>query len=126
MPNACGASTYPMRWFVIRTIWFREMRDQLRDRRTLFMILGLPLVLYPLLGFAVVKVAVEFTEKPSVIGVVTGSPDVKDFPARDPVHVGRGVAPVLAWFATTPLAGSENVAGALGQANPLKPDYPLL
>ena len=37
-----------MRWSIIRLIWFRELRDQLRDRRTVFMIAVLPLVLYPL------------------------------------------------------------------------------
>ena len=42
-----------MRWSIIRLIWLRELRDQLRDRRTVFMIVGLPLLLYPLLGFAV-------------------------------------------------------------------------
>src|SRR5947209_216965 len=27
-----------MRWTIVRLIWARELRDQLRDRRTLFMI----------------------------------------------------------------------------------------
>src|SRR5436309_3050550 len=27
-----------MRWSIIRLIWLRELRDQLRDRRTVFMI----------------------------------------------------------------------------------------
>ena len=115
-----------MRWFIIRTIWFREIRDQLRDRRTFFMILGLPLILYPLLGFAVVKVAVEFTEKPSVVGVVTGSAAVKDFPPREPKQVTRDVTPVLGWFCATPLHGSEIAACALAQANHLNRNYPLL
>ena len=39
-----------MRWSIIRLIWVRELRDQLRDRRTIFMIAVLPLLLYPLLG----------------------------------------------------------------------------
>ena len=34
-----------MNWSTVRLIWVRELRDQLRDRRTLFMILVLPLVL---------------------------------------------------------------------------------
>ena len=34
----------------VKLIYVREMRDQLRDRRTLFMIAVLPLLLYPLLG----------------------------------------------------------------------------
>ena len=44
-----------MRWSMIRLIWFRELRDQLRDRRTVFMIAVLPLILYPVLGAAVLQ-----------------------------------------------------------------------
>jgi sodium transport system permease protein len=42
-----------MQWRNIRLIYLREIRDQLRDRRTLFMIAVLPLLLYPLLGMSV-------------------------------------------------------------------------
>lgn len=38
-------------------VYMREMRDQLRDRRTLFTIIVLPLVLYPLLGSLLLQVA---------------------------------------------------------------------
>ena len=115
-----------MRWFIIRTIWFREMRDQLRDRRTLFMILGLPLVLYPLLGFGILQFAVGFTEKPSVVGIVVGASERKDFPPRQPPHSGRSVAPVLAWLSATPGTGLDLGACALAQAGHLTLDYPLL
>ena len=37
-----------MRRSVVRLIAAREIRDQLRDRRTLFLILGLPVLMYPL------------------------------------------------------------------------------
>jgi sodium transport system permease protein len=36
----------------VKLVYTREMRDQLRDRRTLFLIVVLPLVLYPLLGMS--------------------------------------------------------------------------
>ncbi len=36
----------------VKLILLREIRDQLRDRRTLFMIFVLPLLLYPLLGMS--------------------------------------------------------------------------
>jgi sodium transport system permease protein len=36
----------------VKLIYAREMRDQLRDRRTLFLIAVLPLLLYPLLGMS--------------------------------------------------------------------------
>lgn len=80
-----------MRWSIIRTIWLREMRDQLRDRRTLIMIVALPLVLYPLLGFIVLQFAADFVEKPIVLGVVTGSAQIQDFPPRLPPDAGRSV-----------------------------------
>ena len=41
-----------MQWNNVKLIFFREMRDQLRDRRTLFLIAVLPLLLYPLLGMS--------------------------------------------------------------------------
>ena len=46
-----------MRWSIIRLIWLRELRDQLRDRRTVFMIAVLPILLYPVLGFGVLQFA---------------------------------------------------------------------
>src|SRR5262245_6895962 len=48
-PGPLWLRNNPMRWSIIRLIWFRELRDQLRDRRTVFMIVLLPIVLYPLL-----------------------------------------------------------------------------
>jgi sodium transport system permease protein len=59
-----------MRWSIIRLIWARELRDQLRDRRTLFMIAVLPVLLYPLAGFGVMQLAAGFLNKPSSLGVV--------------------------------------------------------
>src|SRR5207248_1815396 len=71
-----------MRWSIIRLIWFRELRDQLRDRRTLFMIAVLPLLLYPVLGFAVLQFAMGFEERSSTIGIVRGPLGTSDFPER--------------------------------------------
>ena len=59
-----------MRWSVVRLITARELRDQLRDRRTIFLILGLPVLMYPLfVGVGVLFVA-ALKEKKLVIGVV--------------------------------------------------------
>lgn len=38
-------------------VWTREMRDQLRDRRTLFMVAVLPVLMYPLLGMSYLRLA---------------------------------------------------------------------
>jgi sodium transport system permease protein len=114
-----------MRWSIIRLIWMRELRDQLRDRRTLFMVLVLPLLLYPVLGFAVLKFALGFSEKPSVIGVVRAPGSLQEFPQRVPDHAGRSRAPDLAWLsATAPyrLPGAACLAAA-GHASL---DYPQL
>ena len=58
-----------MRWSIVRLIWMRELRDQLRDRRTVLMVAVLPLVLYPLLGAGLVEVAGSFGQAPQVVGV---------------------------------------------------------
>src|SRR5688572_15233010 len=58
-----------MRWSVIGLIWYREIRDQLRDRRTVFMLVVLPIILYPLLGMGMVQFAILFSEQPMKIGI---------------------------------------------------------
>jgi sodium transport system permease protein len=71
-----------MRWPVVRLIAAREVRDQLRDRRTLFLILGLPILMYPLfVGVGILFVS-AIKEKRLVVGVVgaehlpTAQPDM--------------------------------------------------
>ena len=57
-----------MRWSNVALIFRREVRDQLRDRRTLFMIFVLPILLYPILGIGVLKFAATLEEKPRIRG----------------------------------------------------------
>ena len=57
-------------WSKVVQITRREVLDQVRDRRTLFMIFGLPILLYPLLGIAVAKLAEGFEERKSVVIIV--------------------------------------------------------
>jgi sodium transport system permease protein len=59
-----------MRWSNLFVIFRREVRDQIRDRRTLFMIFVLPILLYPILGIGVTKFAVALEQKPRVVIVV--------------------------------------------------------
>src|SRR4051794_24155356 len=114
-----------MRWSIIRLIWLRDLRDQLRDRRTLFMIAGLPLLLYPVLGAAVLGFALGFSERPNVIAVVA-PPWPGDFPPRDPPWAGRGVVPRVTGLAATPLPGAVLAAGVLTEASRQQFDYPAL
>jgi sodium transport system permease protein len=59
-----------MRRAVVRLIAVREARDQLRDRRTMFLILGLPVLMYPLfVGVGTVFLSM-LKGKQLVVGVV--------------------------------------------------------
>jgi sodium transport system permease protein len=62
-----------MRWSNIKLILVREIRDQLRDRRTLFMIAVLPLLLYPLLGMSFFQVT-QFMREHAIRVLVVGAP----------------------------------------------------
>jgi sodium transport system permease protein len=57
-------------WRNIRLILHREVRDQLRDRRTLFMVVVLPLMLYPGMGVGMLQMAMYFTEQPRQVVIL--------------------------------------------------------
>lgn len=59
-----------MRWSNVGVIFRREVRDQVRDRRTLFMIFVLPILLYPLLGYCMIQFAATLEQKPRAVVVV--------------------------------------------------------
>lgn len=63
----------------VKLIFGREVRDQLRDRRTLFMIFVLPLMLYPLLGLSFFQVAQFLRDNPSQV-LVVGLPNMPELP----------------------------------------------
>src|SRR6266480_4282851 len=65
-----------MSWRNIRLIYFREIRDQLRDRRTLFMIAVLPMLLYPLLGMSVFQLS-QFLRKSEPKVFVVGREELR-------------------------------------------------
>jgi len=56
----------------VKLIYLREMRDQLRDRRTLFLIAVLPLLLYPLLGTSFFQLT-QFLQKVEARVLVVGT-----------------------------------------------------
>lgn len=58
-----------MRRSMIRLIAFREIRDLLRDRRTLLIVLGLPAILYPAFVVVGLAFAVSMLEQKTVIGI---------------------------------------------------------
>src|SRR4051794_3204744 len=59
-----------MRRTVVRLIAKREVRDLLRDRRTLMIVLGLPAVLYPAFVVVGLAFAMSLMDQRTVIGVV--------------------------------------------------------
>ena len=68
-----------MKWANVGTIFRREARDQLRDRRTLFMVFVLPILLYPLLGMGIVQFTVMLEQKPKRV-IVVGAESLPDAP----------------------------------------------
>lgn len=84
-----------MNWANIRLIASREIRDQLRDRRTIFVIAILPLLLYPLLGMSLLQVAQFMRQHPTKVWLI-GAESLPEEPAllngdsfRDELLPGR-------------------------------------
>lgn len=74
-----------MSWTNVKLIFLRELRDQMRDRRTLFTIAVLPMLLYPLLGMSFLQVQQFLRENASKVRIV-GS----EFLPHDPELVVDG------------------------------------
>ena len=70
----------------IRLIVTREIRDQLRDRRTIFVIAILPLLFYPLLGMGFLQIMQFMREHPTKIWVIGGD----DLPAEKQLVAAEG------------------------------------
>ncbi|HTU20915.1 MAG TPA: ABC transporter permease subunit/CPBP intramembrane protease [Gemmataceae bacterium] len=121
-----------MRWSIIRLIWLRELRDQLRDRRTVFMIAVLPILLYPLAGLGILQMTLGFFGKQTVVGIQGH----QYLPQLTPHCTAFSPLPVLSWLTATPaapgvpLGGLERVSGALtldwARRSDPRQDYPPL
>lgn len=83
-----------MNWRNIRLIYAREIRDQLRDRRTLFMIAVLPMLLYPLLGMSVFQLS-QFVRKSEPNILIVGAEQLKAGDALPPLFENGKFAPNL-------------------------------
>ncbi len=82
-----------MRWSNVWTIFGREVRDQVRDRRTLFMVFVLPILLYPILGMGVFVVTTNNLNEQREI-IILGA---EHLPASPPLlnASGDGFNPAL-------------------------------
>ena len=103
-----------MNWRNIILIFRREVLDQLRDRRTLFMVAVLPILLYPLLGIGMVQMTVLFTEQPRTV-VILGAADLPDQPLLDGRHFARQ------WFRSPGEADKLRVITDLNEAGQSHP-----
>ncbi len=82
-----------MRWSNVLVIFRREVLDQLRDRRTLFMIFVFPILLYPIIGAGVLQFAAALQEKPRVV-VIVGAEHLPQVPPLLNAE-GNGFNPAL-------------------------------
>src|SRR6516165_10771130 len=116
-----------MRWSIIRLIWHRELRDLLRDRRWLFMLLGLPILLYPAFGLFGFVFALTLLDQELRIGV-----HGLQYLPRPPAGSLVGPAAELSWLTALPRPGADGVASLAGAAagvlalRPLTADPPLV
>src|SRR4051794_19046388 len=104
-----------MRWSIIRLIWLRELKDQLRDRRTVFMIAVLPILLYPVAGFGFMELALGFLSQKGVVGLA-GAENLLPWSATPPRPTPAGAAAYLALTPPppgVPLGGIARLAVAL-------------
>ncbi|MCA9179176.1 MAG: CPBP family intramembrane metalloprotease [Planctomycetales bacterium] len=86
-----------MKWSNVKLIFFREARDQLRDRRMVFMIAVLPLLLYPLMGLNWIQVSQFMQERPSKVLIVGTDSLPKDPPLVSEEHFDTGVCLEADW-----------------------------
>src|SRR4051812_19717566 len=119
-----------MRWSIVRIIWARELRDQLRDRRTVFMIAVLPVLLYPVAAFGVLQLARGFLQQQTILGVQ----GCENLPPLTPRSAALSPLPSLALLPAPPAPpsapGVERLAAALALAPARRTDphldYPPL
>ena len=115
-----------MRWSIIRLIWARELRDQLRDRRTLFMIAVLPIFLYPVAGIGLMQIARGFLGQENTVRIV----GYQNLPPWSPRFTPA--VKVASWLALTPpgpgapLLGVERLTCAAALQSATSLEFPPL
>jgi len=69
-----------MAWKNVSLIFLREVKDQLRDRRTLLMITIMPVLVYPMLGMGAMNMMLTFNKQLRTV-VVLNADELPDSPA---------------------------------------------
>ena len=103
-----------MSWKNIKLIFAREVRDQLRDRRTLFMIAVMPLFFYPALGIGMMQMTMLFSVQTRTVVILGADHLPADPPLLDDGQIadawfdlGREDAKSLQVYSDLPGADSE-------------------
>lgn len=78
-----------MSWANIKLIYWREMVDQTRDRRTIFTIALIPLMLYPLMGIALLQLGQLMRPSAPRVWLVNIDCLPTDLPLLDAGHFSR-------------------------------------
>ncbi len=84
-----------MSWKNIRLIFLREVRDQLRDRRTLFMVAILPMLLYPALGIGMIQMTMTRNEQEGNVVILGTAELVPDNGSIPTLISGKQFLPTL-------------------------------
>jgi sodium transport system permease protein len=65
-----------MRFYIVKTVFLKECREMLRDRRSLAIMFGIPLLLYPLMTVLVASIGMaktkQLSERPVSVAVLNG------------------------------------------------------
>jgi sodium transport system permease protein len=88
-------------WRNIKLVFVREVRDQLRDRRTLFMIAILPVLLYPMLGLGMIEMMLTFSQQTQTVVLLNAD----ELPEEPALLDDTGIAP--AWLGSGRSAASS-------------------
>lgn len=104
-----------MNFKTIKLVYQRELRDQLRDRRTLFTVLVLPVLIYPLLGMAMLHISQFSAVEPCRIWLV----GAENLPTDPPLVVDGRFGPGLLAEAERAITTVE--LARLAEQNPAAP-----
>jgi sodium transport system permease protein len=105
---------------VVRLIWQRELRDLLRDRRWLIMLLGVPVLLYPVFGLVGFVFAVTLLGRDIRVGV-SGLEHLPPAVGKGPV----GPSAELLWLSAIAPTGADPSVNAIGAAAAVLASRPL-
>lgn len=100
-----------MNWDNVKLILKRELRDQARDRRTLFSVIGLPVLLYPLMGLMVLQVMQFRQSHPTRLHVI-GLAELPDAPSLfEAIEAEEDAPPKVGYQFSPPILEDAAVNG---------------